>query len=69
MTVNQFMQVINVPDEDGRTVVAATTESIKKMVEDRYRERTKKELPPNWKLKIIMTDKSTLTVLDKEIKS
>lgn len=62
------MQVVNIPDEDGRIVVAATTEAIKKMVEERYRERTKKELPANWKLKIIMTEKSTLTVKGKEIR-
>lgn len=62
------MQVLNVPDDDGRIVVVATLEAISEMVAERYKTNTKKDLPANWKLKIIMTDKSSVLIGNKEIK-
>ncbi len=62
------MQKLNVPDADGRILVIATIEEIHQMVAARYQEKTKQELPPHWKLKIIMSEKSELTIGDKELK-
>lgn len=62
------MQKLNVPDAEGRILVIATVEEIHQMVADRYKEKTKQELPPNWKLKIMMSEKSELHIGDKELK-